>query len=286
MTNSRIPSGNIFSVFHSLPGFYLVVAPDFPHFTIHDATDSFLKEARIERKLVLGADLSSIFCLEADCPDSAGLRDLTVELSQAIRRKKAALVPFYYKFNLGHGAKPGDERLWGISITPQLNKKGEVDFVILNLRDATSKVLTEKREQQVWSELSKSTQYYNALFDGNPDAIFSLNKEGKFISANKALTTLAECTLSDLDEMTFMHLLDPEDLTSTLDHFQQALQGMPRHYEARVVTVKGSRLFLSITNLPIMVDKNITVVAVFTSRMVPSARPSTQPSMEFSRMSL
>jgi hypothetical protein len=146
MAKSHIPSNNVLSIFHLLPGFYLVVKPDFPHFTICDATDSFLKEARLNRNLVLGSDLSSIFCLDTDCPDSAGMRDLTVELSQAIRLKQSAQVPYCYKFNLGEARKPGDERLWGISITPQLNNKGEVNFLILNLRGVTSNALSWKWE--------------------------------------------------------------------------------------------------------------------------------------------
>lgn len=103
-------------------------------------------------------------------------------------------------------------------------------------------VTAQKRMQ---TALSESEQRYRLLFDRNPDGVFSVDADGRFIIANPACEKLSGYSQSELLGMTFLDLCAPDQLASTLEHFQrQTRLESPAYseFETAIVQKGGARL--------------------------------------------
>lgn len=252
-----LPPESVLSLFHALPGIHLIVKPDFPRFTIAAFTDAFLKTTEFTREEVEGRGIFEVFPLKPVDALVNGPASLSFSLFRAIEQKVPQRMPVYkHDMSIPH-ADACAGKFWSVLNTPHLDASGDVNYIILSLEDVTANIRAAEKEKQALLDLEKNAQYYDSLFHDNPDPVFSFDEEGKFLSANNALAELLECSLEEIHAMTFVPFVAPEDLDKTLAHFQAALKGIPQHYEVKVVTAKGNSLFVSITNLPILVDQKI-----------------------------
>ncbi len=102
--------------------------------------------------------------------------------------------------------------------------------------------------------MEESEQRYKSLFEYNPDAVFSFDLEGNFLSANPACYKLSGYSVEELMHMSFMPLIVPEDLEKTSYRFRMAAKGKPQNYETAIKHKDGHRVELNVTNIPIVVD--------------------------------
>jgi two-component system cell cycle sensor histidine kinase/response regulator CckA len=109
--------------------------------------------------------------------------------------------------------------------------------------------------------LEESQQRYRSLFEHNPDAVFSFDLQGAFLSANPACESVSGYTPSDLIGTSFVPLIVPEDLDATFAHFRRAAEGTATRYEVRLRHRSGREVRLGVTNVPIIVGDR--VVGVF-----------------------
>ncbi|MEJ7819806.1 MAG: PAS domain S-box protein, partial [Rubrobacteraceae bacterium] len=128
-----------------------------------------------------------------------------------------------------------------------------VGGVVLNYRDITERKQAEMR-------LEESEQRYKSLYEHNPDAVYSFDLAGNFLSANPACETLTDYTAEELIGRSFAPLIVPEDLERTLRHFEKAAKGEPQNYEIAINHKRGHRVELNVTNLPIVVAGEIVGV--------------------------
>ncbi|MDW7694510.1 PAS domain S-box protein [Flammeovirgaceae bacterium SG7u.111] len=115
--------------------------------------------------------------------------------------------------------------------------------------------IDEKR--LIIQQLEKSKQEYQSLFSQNPDAVYALDREGHLLSFNEKLSALSETPAEKLKTMTFTSFCAPEDLDRVMGHFDEVWEGKPQNYELGIITSKGNKLALNMTNMPIVVDGNI-----------------------------
>lgn len=114
--------------------------------------------------------------------------------------------------------------------------------------------------------------FQHPLFNDYPDAVFTFDLTGKFLSANKALIDLAECSEEELFQLSFDPFIAPEDVEKAHHHFVNTIQGEIQNFDIRVISAKGTPHVLNITNLPIVIEgevigvhvigKNITTLAI------------------------
>lgn len=129
----------------------------------------------------------------------------------------------------------------------------EVIGVFGILQDITD----EKKSKR---KLEKSEQHFKSLFERNPNAVYSFNKEGKFIEANKSLEKLTGYSIQELKKLDFEPLVAPEDREKVWEKFNKAAEGKPQTYEASGVHKNGQIFNVQVTNLPIYVDGQIVGV--------------------------
>jgi len=70
--------------------------------------------------------------------------------------------------------------------------------------------ITDRKQAQI--ALQKSEQEYKSLFDQNPDAVFSLDLQGRFTNVNKGLADLTGLSASEMRGMDFLDFVHPDDL--------------------------------------------------------------------------
>lgn len=110
-----------------------------------------------------------------------------------------------------------------------------------------------------WSEeIELSEQKYRSLFDQNPNAVFSLSPIGKLINTNKVLEQLIGYTADEMKNSTFQRFVDQSQAERVRKHFLLALKGRSQTYETQILKEDGSYISAEVTNLPIIVDGEIT----------------------------
>ncbi|MDB5014454.1 MAG: phytochrome-like protein cph1, partial [Daejeonella sp.] len=119
--------------------------------------------------------------------------------------------------------------------------------------------ITEEKETAL--ALEESRQIYKSLFEQNPQAVYSFDLKGNFLSANESLTKLTDCSIEELLKISFIPFIDPEDIDCVFDHFSKAGQGEVRNYNARIISSKGRKGYVNITNFPLIV--NNTIIGVY-----------------------
>ena len=119
--------------------------------------------------------------------------------------------------------------------------------VAVFFQDVTERHLADER-------LRESEQRYRSLFDHHPDAIYSFDAQGRFVSANAACQALTGYDLPELVGTPFLPLVVPEHYDRAVAHFETAMAGSSCTYEESIIHKSGRRVDIRITKLPIIVD--------------------------------
>jgi PAS domain S-box-containing protein len=147
----------------------------------------------------------------------------------------------------------GEERFVQISAHNERASDGSV------FSDGLITDVTELRNAS--RRLDESEQRYRSLFAHNPDAVFSLDVSGQFLSANPACYTLFGYAEGELLGAAFEPLLYPEDLGTARESFGAAVAGKATQYEVAIRHRSGKRVQLGVTNVPMIVGGR--VIGVF-----------------------
>ena len=107
------------------------------------------------------------------------------------------------------------------------------------------------------TRLAESRQRYRSLFEQNWDAVYSFNREGRFLSANAACETLCGYSPQELLQTSFKDLVVPEYRTHAGEMFQKALAGEAQHDEIAIIRKDGRRVEISVSKMPILIDGKI-----------------------------
>ncbi|WP_192821396.1 PAS domain-containing sensor histidine kinase [Rufibacter sp. LB8] len=122
-----------------------------------------------------------------------------------------------------------------------------INGIIINSRD-----ISERLAYQHQLELNEKK--YKALFENNPDCVYSLNTEGFFTSVNAATVAKSGYTEEQLLQMNFVELLHPDWLEVAIQEFHKCLAGDSRTSELIVLNAKGQEIHLAITKVPVVVN--------------------------------
>ncbi|WP_166240302.1 PAS domain S-box protein [Paenibacillus turpanensis] len=103
-------------------------------------------------------------------------------------------------------------------------------------------------------------QHYKSLFHQNPDAVFSFDLHGKFLSVNPSTVELTGYSVEELLDMSYTPFMHPLTSQQTQRHFELAAQGIPQVYESLLIHKSGAIITCHVTNFPIIVDGEIVGV--------------------------
>ncbi|WP_054401771.1 PAS domain-containing protein [Paenibacillus solani] len=135
-------------------------------------------------------------------------------------------------------------------ITTQDGQKKEIISIA---RDISERKLMEFK-------LKESEQRYRSLFEYNPSAVYSMNLDGDYLTANKNLQELTGYSLDELIGMYFGPIVAEKDIDRTLFHFNQAKEGIPQSYDLTIIHKDGYPIEINTLNIPIFVDDEVVGV--------------------------
>ncbi|MDW7745964.1 EAL domain-containing protein [Halomonas sp.] len=124
-------------------------------------------------------------------------------------------------------------------------------------RQAVDLVALAVEREQDRRSLWESEQRYRSLFAYNPDAVFSLDLRGHFVTANEHCAALTGFPVDQILGAHFSQFLRPDDLAHIQQKFEITAAGDPCRYELQIPHRDGKVRRLDITNLPIVVDERI-----------------------------
>ncbi len=116
------------------------------------------------------------------------------------------------------------------------------------------------RYENALTRLAASEQHYQSLFDHNFDAVYSLDLDGAFTTANQAVEAMSGYTRDELIGMPFTRHIDPQHHEARVSNFRRAAAGESVNYDTVVVRKNGEVRHANVTNLPIIVNGRIVGV--------------------------
>ncbi|RVT57222.1 PAS domain-containing sensor histidine kinase [Niallia taxi] len=105
--------------------------------------------------------------------------------------------------------------------------------------------------------LTQNAQHYKSLFEHNPDAVFSFDLNGKYLSVNTAMEKLLGYSEEEFLQLTYVPLVSHDDIEKTTEYYENATKGTTQNYETKAVHKNGEVVHVSVTNMPIIVDNEV-----------------------------
>jgi PAS domain S-box-containing protein len=109
-------------------------------------------------------------------------------------------------------------------------------------------------------EETHKKEHYKSLFRHNPDAVFSFDSEGNYLSVNPAMEQLLGYSKEEYLQQSFVPLISKDDIERTLKHYHIAARGTTQRYETKALHKNGSIIHLDVTNMPIIVNDEVVGV--------------------------
>ena len=240
------------------PNAYLIMWADKPHFTIVDANSAFCEITLTNASKIIGASVFDGFMVDGGEHNIKGVRVLRDCLERALLLKKKQRCALQ-RFDLRSGER-SEVRFWSYEIAPLLDEEGEVRYLLQHVVDVTGSVLAEAEEKTL-----------DPLIEAYPDAVGSLDLNGNFLSANKALLSLTECSKEELLRRSFIPFIARQDFSRVFAFFQKSIQGELQKFEANILSRAGNTYVASITTMPIKVNHDIIGVQ-FIARNISNLR--------------
>ncbi|OAS87490.1 MULTISPECIES: PAS domain S-box protein [Metabacillus] len=107
---------------------------------------------------------------------------------------------------------------------------------------------------------SHREQHYKSLFENNPDAVYSLDLDGNYLSVNRATEQLLGYSAEEFLQMSYIPLIASEEIEKTMEYFSKATSGSTQHYETIALHKNGQAIAVKVTNMPIIVHNEIVGV--------------------------
>ncbi|MFZ6646043.1 PAS domain S-box protein [Undibacterium sp. TJN25] len=109
-------------------------------------------------------------------------------------------------------------------------------------------------------QLQESEQRYRSLFDFHPDAVYSYDLDGRFLSGNAAVERITGYSVQTASGEYLLPIVTGKDRERVSVMIRMAMQGKPQNYDMAGHKPDGSLFHVNVTNLPIVVDGEIVGV--------------------------
>jgi PAS domain S-box-containing protein len=106
----------------------------------------------------------------------------------------------------------------------------------------------------------KNEQHYQSLFEHHPDAVFSFDLQGNYLSVNKGMEQLLGYSEDEYLSLNYLPLVADTHVEHTNEYFKRAAKGITQNYETIAIHKEGDKVPVSVTNIPIIVDGKIVGV--------------------------
>jgi two-component system, sporulation sensor kinase A len=106
-------------------------------------------------------------------------------------------------------------------------------------------------------EKNEKEQHYKSLFQHNPEAVFSFDLEGNYLSVNPAMEKLLGYSEEEYLHQSFIPLVTPDEIERTLKHYGIAASGTTQRYQTKAIHKTGAIIDVDVTNMPIIINNEV-----------------------------
>ncbi|WPU66902.1 sensor histidine kinase [Peredibacter starrii] len=282
--HSSNPQSDYRKLVASLPGMYIVMLPDAPHFTIVDCNSDLFRITKRRPEEVIGKPLFEAFPDNPDHPEANGVKNLLRSLLVVMETKSPHTMAIQ-RYDVKNEKGIFEERYWNPINYPVLDDAGNILYVINQGEDVTelirTKQVNEKLErmetevyirareiQEVNEKLRSAEAKYRGLFESAQDAIVVLDKWGKIKFVNHQTIHQFGYTEEELVNRD-VELLVPERLKKShlafrLTYFDNPI---PKHIGERQVELcglhkDGHEFPISVTLSPLLTREGLWITAI------------------------
>ena len=149
--------------FEALPGSFLLLAPDPPHYTILGVSEGMLRRSGRQRHDVVGKGVFEVFPENPAARSANGPASLRSSLQAAIDTRQPSQMPLV-RYDIPDGRGNFQVRYWLANNKPVLSASGEVLFLLHSTAEVTEAVVTRQKMQE-------SEERFRTLVEQAPVAI-------------------------------------------------------------------------------------------------------------------
>ncbi|WP_201980638.1 PAS domain-containing protein [Hymenobacter rubidus] len=232
-------------LFRSLPGSYLLLAPDG---TVLDNSNDHVTVSLLPRAQAVGRD---IFDAYPSAPESQ--RDLAASHEQVRRTLRPDTMPLL-RYDLERPAELGggtEERYWRLTHYPILDAAGQLQFILQMPQDVTAEHRAAEQAAQAQQALDEAQQRTQFILESLPVLVWTNRPDGTPDYFNQRWLDFTGKTLAEMKDIDWADLTHPDDRPGMLQGWQQALAaGTPFQYEYRLRRHDGQYRWLLIRASP------------------------------------
>ena len=211
-------SVNYQALFQALPGAYLLLAPDG---TILDNSDQHVAVSLLPREQAVGRYIFDAY--PGDPQSQAGL----LASHEAVRHTLRAHVMPLLRYDIARPAALGggtEERYWQITHHPQLDARGELQYILQTSEDVTEATLAARHAAEVQSALNEATERNRFTLESLPLMVWTTRPDGWADSFNTRWTDFTGRSLADTLGEGWVADLHPDDVAPTTARWNAARQ--------------------------------------------------------------
>lgn len=106
--------------------------------------------------------------------------------------------------------------------------------------------------------LTINEQHYRSLFENNPDAVITLDLQGKFLAVNSSVLPLTNLKLEELLQLSVTDLVIEEEKSKLKGILEELNNGKNANFETIIKRKDDKIIKLKVTALPIKINEQIT----------------------------
>ncbi|WP_216828521.1 PAS domain S-box protein [Alkalihalobacterium elongatum] len=114
--------------------------------------------------------------------------------------------------------------------------------------------ITERKKTE--QLLERNEQQFKSLFDHNPNGICIMDLNGKVTSCNHSLEQIIGYRFDEMKENCYS-FVDKDDVEMVRKYFTLSLEGTSQEYQTTITHKTGRKVYLKVTNVPIIVKENV-----------------------------
>ncbi|HQT24788.1 PAS domain S-box protein [Daejeonella sp.] len=244
-------------VFHFSPAASIILQAKSPNFRLTEVNEAFLQATNTKREDLIGKSIFDVLTPEKGDDISDSRATLKASLNEVMLLKQPNKIPLQKYRVFCNETKENDDHFWTCDTYPLINEDGIVEYIVHTIVEINDLLVSRKSANALNNKLLLDKSFQHPLFNDYPDGIFTLDRQGNFLSVNNIMIELAECSKEVLLKLSFIPFIAEEDFEIALNYFQQTIKGDIINFDIRVKSWLGKARILNITNIPIVINKEV-----------------------------
>ena len=247
-------------LFEAMPFPCVVIQPEGQYkFSVLEVNRAYLDITGVSRESVLNKDSREAFPPNPE-EKMYGHDVLSAHLEKALKTGEKQLVENLRYDILNRTTGKFEERYFNSQNIPLRDSDGKVGIILHAIQEITHEIRLQEKDKKIQKELDVNQQQFRNFIRANPDGLFRIDLEGRFLHANEALSEMAEIPVTELEGASFLPFCAPHHEQMIMSHFEQAISGKINSYEADFISASGKTVVLKILLMPMFIDNKVAEV--------------------------